>query len=173
MAYDKDKFSEGLKDKFTEEDIEKVRSLAINNKIHEHCKLEVDKDTLIYDMATTGSDKKYIDILTNMKWGIIITTQEYPFIAADHPASIFNSKNNFDLRQQDTNITIPLSARICLMLCWEYSSSVISPADVRNHPQLVTSINKRTLDWAYEEAYVGLINEYTQNLLKEFRFITQ
>ena len=171
LAYDKDKFSKGLRNNFCEEDIEKVRSIALDNKLHEHCKIEVDKDTLIYATTTTGSDKKYIDFLSNMNWSIIFTTKECPFIASDHPVAIFNSKNNLDLSQQDANITMPLSNKMCLMLSWQSSLSVIHPYNVRNHSQIVTNINKRTLDWAYEEAYVGLTNEFTQDLLKEFGFI--
>jgi len=167
LANDKVKFSEVLKNKFTEKEIEKVRSIALNNKIHEHVKMEIDKDTLIYAMAKTGSNKKNIDILSN------ITTQKYPFIALDHPFAIFNSKNNLDLSQQDASITMPLSNKMCLMLSWQSSLSVIHPYNVRNHSQIVTNINKRTLDWAYEEAYVGLTNEFTQDLLKEFGFIVQ
>ena len=173
LANNKVKFSEVLKNKFTEKEIEKVRSIALNNKIHEHVKMEIDKDTLIYAMAKTGSNKKNIDILSNMKWTIIVTTQKYPFIASDHPVAIFNSKNNLDLSQQDASITMPLSNKMCLMLSWQSSLSVIHPYNVRNHSQIVTNINKRTLDWAYEEAYVGLTNEFTQDLLKEFGFIIQ
>lgn len=173
LAHDKAKFSEALKDKFSEEDIEKVRVFAINDTIHEHCKIEADKDTLIYAMTNTGSNKKYINILANMEWSIITTTHKYPFMASDHPISIYNSKQTLDLSQKDANVTLPLSTKICLMLSWEHAPSIISPVNVRNHSQIVTNINKRILDWAYKEAYAGLINEFTRNLLNEFGFISQ
>lgn len=173
LAYDKNRFSKGLKNRFKEEDIEKVRNIALNNKIREHCKMEMDKDTLIYDMVAIGSNKKHIETLAKMNWTTIITTQNHPFITSDHPVSIFNAKYNFDLNEKDTNITIPLNSGTCLMLSWRFTLPVIHPANVSNHSEIVMSINRRTLDGAYEQVYVGLTNIPIQGLLKEFGFIIQ
>lgn len=135
-------------------------------------KMEMDKDTLIYDMVAIGSDKKYIETLAKMNWTTIITTQNHPFITSDHPVSIFNAKHNFDLNEKDTNITFPLNSRTCLMLSCR-TLPVVHPANVSNHTEIVMSINKRTLAGAYEQVYVGLTNIPIQNLLKEFGFIIQ
>ena len=151
---------------------------------------ELHRDILLIKMIPLGA--VISSLLCNMKWALIETDDDYPFITSDnminisHPTIPANAFYQPGLGMRDTRITIPISNRLTLFMVNDddFQDSLVYSVDNPicqksgnkiNLKEIIKNLNKRTYLWSNKYVFANSDSKKLKtcfnNLLQQAKFL--
>lgn len=128
------------------------------------------KDSVLMLMLQCGTE--YSHFLSNMKWVLLETNEDYPFVTSDNPLNIFHPtiSGRFyqpGLAMPDTRVSIPISKYLTLLLFNDVRVSDKKIIDYRTPTgkNLIKNLNKQTYINSYQYVFA---NGNSQKLINCF-----